>query len=96
MPYISPEAIMDLQLATGLSFSSSGDLNYMLTQVAVQYVEDRGLSYNTINDVLGALEGAKQEFYRRVAVPYEDKKRKANGDVYPEWLTGRKDTRGKR
>jgi hypothetical protein len=26
---------------------------------------------------------AKDEFYRRVVVPYEEKKRKENGDVYP-------------
>jgi hypothetical protein len=41
-----------------------------------------GLSYQTINDIVGALEGAKLEFYRRVAVPYEDKKIIENGDVF--------------
>jgi hypothetical protein len=48
----------------------------------VQYVSDHDLSYRTINDVLGALEGAKLEFYRRVAAPYEDQKIQENGDVY--------------
>jgi len=33
---------------------------------------------------MGALEGAKLEFYRRVVVPYEEKKMKENGDVYNE------------
>lgn len=34
-----------------------------------------------INDCIGACEGAKLEFYRRVASPYEDVKIKQNGDV---------------
>lgn len=59
-----------------------GELNYVFTILAKQYVEEFGLSYQTINDVIGALEGAKMEFYRRVAVPYEDQKIKENGDVY--------------
>jgi len=33
-------------------------------------------------DVLGALEGAKQEFYRRKVVQYEENKIAENGDVY--------------
>lgn len=33
-------------------------------------------------DIQGALECCKLEFYRRVAVPYEDRKIKLNGDVY--------------
>lgn len=41
------------------------------------------LNYQMINDVMGALESAKLEFYRRIAVPYEETKRKDNGDVYP-------------
>ena len=41
-----------------------------------------GNSYATINDIIGALEGAKMEFYRRVVAPYEDEKIKENGDVY--------------
>jgi hypothetical protein len=40
------------------------------------------LTYQTMNDCLGALEGAKLEFYRRVVVPYEEQKKYENGDVY--------------
>jgi len=40
------------------------------------------LRYQNINDLLGALEGAKLELYRRVAAPYEDEKVESNGDVY--------------
>jgi hypothetical protein len=61
---------------------SSGELNYAFTELAKLYMNQHGLSYQTINDIVGALEGAKAEFYRRVAVPYEDKKIEENGDVY--------------
>jgi hypothetical protein len=68
---------------------SVGELNYLLTRAACQYAEGRGLSYQTINDVIGALECAKQEFLRRVVGPYEDKKIEENGDVYPSYLVDR-------
>jgi hypothetical protein len=48
----------------------------------MRYANVQGLKYKTINDILGALEGAKMEFYRRVVVKYEDSKREENGDVY--------------
>lgn len=64
-----------------------GELNFAITTLVISFIKKEGLSYGAINDALGALEGAKQEFYRRVAVPYEDKKRSINGDVYPEaWV----------
>jgi len=62
--------------------SSAGELNYAITALAVAYITAHGLGYATINEVIGALECAKQEFYARVAGPYEDKKRLQNGDVY--------------
>jgi len=40
-------------------------------------------SYAELNEVIGVLECAKQELYRRVVAPYEDGKAKINGDVYP-------------
>lgn len=63
---------------------SAGELNYALTRLIINYLDDKGKSYQTINDCIGALEGCKIEFYRRVVVPYEDKKIKENGDVFPE------------
>jgi hypothetical protein len=60
-----------------------GELNYLLTQMALAYLAARGLNYAHANDVVGALESAKQEFYRRIVAPYEERKRAENGDVYP-------------
>lgn len=59
-----------------------GELNYGFSCLIDQYMAVKGLSYQTINDIVGALEGAKLEFYRRIAVPYEEKKLEENGDVY--------------
>jgi hypothetical protein len=61
---------------------TAGELNFMFTIYAQQYFKQHGQNYQAINDIMGALEGAKLEFYRRVAAPYEDQKIKENGDVY--------------
>ncbi len=39
-------------------------------------------NYQAINDCIGAVEGAKLEFYRLIAVPYEEKKILENGNAY--------------
>jgi hypothetical protein len=85
MPYITKEkraALVDLESAAEASIQTPGELNFCLTAVIMEYKRLHGLSYQTINDILGALEGAKLEFYRRVAVPYENAKMAENGDVY--------------
>lgn len=78
MPYLNTED----RIIARHKANNAGQLNYRLTEIIRQYVHDNGLSYATINDIVGALEGAKLEFYRRVAVPYENYKIKINGDVY--------------
>lgn len=60
---------------------NAGVLNYMFTAMALVYI-DRDESYQAYNDVIGALEAAKLELYRRRVAPYEDKKIEENGDVY--------------
>lgn len=78
MPYIT----QDRRREAWSHPNSAGELNYAFTNLIIGYLRP-GISYQTINDIIGALEGAKAEFYRRVVVPYEDKKIKENGDVYP-------------
>jgi len=80
MPYIQKSQRDALQ--TGKEPNNPGELNYLITGLLKEYTDIKGLSYQTINDVLGALEGAKAEYYRRVAVPYENGKLELNGDVY--------------
>ena len=83
MPYIKPANRANLNLHLELPHvNNPGDLNYLFTLLALRYVEHNDKSYQAINDVVGALEGCKLEFYRRFAAPYEDSKIKENGDVY--------------
>jgi hypothetical protein len=60
----------------------AGDLNYAFTVLAIDYIKRKGLNYQNINDILGALDGASKEFYRRMVSDYESKKAETNGDVF--------------
>lgn len=83
MPYV-PESVKKA-LDEELMFASTpGHLNYLFTKQIIDYIKLKGLSYQTINDVEGALQCCSKEFYERVARPYENQKIKSNGDVYPE------------
>lgn len=86
MPYIKQDVRKQFRDEANLGENPStvtpGELNYEITRKLTKYIEFNGLSYQTINDIIGALEGAKLEFYRRVVAPYEDTKIVENGDVY--------------
>lgn len=60
----------------------SGELNYAITELLNYWLIKNGVNYTEINTLIGVLECAKQELYRRIASPYEDEKKKQNGDVY--------------
>lgn len=79
MPYISKYARKSLDDGRGVP-EHPGELNYLFTKIALEYFK-RNRNYQGINDIIGALEGAKLEFYRRYAAPYEDIKLAENGDV---------------
>lgn len=82
MPYITPD---DRQrLKEGSLPATAGELNYAFTVAALDYMKAKGTSYQTFNDIVGALEGAKLELYRRMVAGYEDQKMFRNGDVYTE------------
>jgi hypothetical protein len=59
-----------------------GDLNYLITKLCLDYLAKKGEKYQTYNDIIGALDSAKMEFYIHQVRPYEDKKIAENGDVY--------------
>jgi len=80
MPYITPERREALQ--KGELPENAGELNYLFSVIGGNYIKRKGKSYQTFNDVIGALEGAKLELYRIVCSRYEDLKREINGDVY--------------
>ena len=90
MPYISKEVRhgMDKIISDYLDYlvkhkSSIGELNYLITKIILMYNTHIGDGrYSDYNDLMGVLECAKFELYRRRVGPYEDTKLKENGDVY--------------
>lgn len=86
MPYIKQEnRVIFSSLENEINkidISSPGELNYLVTLLIKRYCSFNGNNYRTYNDIMGALTGANLEFYRRIAVDYENLKIKENGDVY--------------
>lgn len=86
MPYLNKEDKKSFKEVTDAIASTlidtPGELNYLFTEIAKSYLELNGESYQRYNDLLGALEGAKLELYRRKVSTYENKKIEENGDVY--------------
>jgi len=75
------ESVLD-QLPT---FKSPGELNYFITKVLLEYENQKeGTSYQIYNDIIGALECIKQEFYRKIIVDFENYKCDFNGEVYED------------
>jgi hypothetical protein len=79
MPYIAQTA-RDRIANSGIPLTP-GDLNYIITTLCIEYIGSSP-SYETYNSIIGVLECAKIEFYRRAVAVYEDKKLRENGDVY--------------
>jgi hypothetical protein len=79
MPYLKNSDRIELEDRRP---QTSGELNYTITNLLIDYIDSKGTSYDVINSIIGVLECAKLEFYRRLAAPYEDTKIAENGDVY--------------
>jgi hypothetical protein len=86
MPYTKPKDREEME-RTGI-MTDVGDLTLQLTQVCIKYLTEEELSYQSIADVRAALWGTLTEIDRRVAFPYEDRKIRENGDVFPVSLLG--------
>lgn len=84
MPYIegTERFYSDVTMGDYRAARDPGTLNYQFTMLCLDYIKDVGEKYQTYNDIIGALEACKLEFYRRAIAPYEDQKIKENGDVY--------------
>lgn len=85
MPYVSKKDRVPLELTRNAK--TPGELNYLLTVTALDYLDHHKLNYETLNAIIGAFESAKREFQRRVVDPYEDDKMRHNGDLdqYDHW-----------
>jgi hypothetical protein len=56
-----------------------GEINYSFSRILAKSMGQT--SYSKIAMITGVLENIKQEFYRRIAASYEDKKIVENGDI---------------
>ncbi|SRR6266699_1441575 len=85
MPYITPEDRKWLDYILKDFFGKvdleAGQFNYLISRMLDDQVLEQEC-YKRFNELVGMLECAKLEFYRRVIAPYEDMKREKNGDVY--------------
>ncbi len=82
MPYVN-QSLRPALDSGRIEPRTTGELNYVLTQVILKYLENQGRRYATMNDIIGALGACGLEFNRRVVAPYEIEKIAENGDVYP-------------
>lgn len=94
MPYIVPsdrsrldpmiealaEEINQLAAEVEHPVAFAGLLNYACTRLAIKTMPEQ--RYWAIATVIGVLRNVADEFYRRVGVPYEDRKMAETGDVY--------------
>lgn len=84
MPYIKADIrpLFDGQIIEiSRSISNVGELNYVITSMIREFL-GKHARYSDYNAVIGVLECAKLEVYRRAVAPYEDQKIAENGDVY--------------
>jgi hypothetical protein len=97
MPYITPELRREIDplidtLADRLAAQAeaaeydgafTGLLNYTCTRLALAVIRRRfgRLRYWLIAALTGVFHNIASEFYRRVAVPYEDRQMAQSGDV---------------
>jgi hypothetical protein len=86
MPYVdkaSRERLFSPSSALGADIRTPGELNFVITRLCMKFLHSKEkIGYAEYNEVIGVLESAKQEFYRRCVAVYEDKKKKENGDVF--------------
>lgn len=83
MPYINQISRQELGRR---SPETVGELNFAVTGLLTRFLTDKGLNYTNYNNVIGVLECAKLELYRRMIAPYEDIRCQDNCDVYPQRL----------
>jgi hypothetical protein len=84
MPYIKQtrrEELLSKMQDLLLVKKNQGDLNYIISKILHSHLLSNGCNYATCNDIIGVLECAKLEFYRKIVSPYEDTKILENGDL---------------
>lgn len=81
MPYLPIDRKADLEFGE-IFPETAGDLNYAVTMQCLDFLDRSEGRYADYATIVGALECAKLEFYRRALAVYEDECIEHNGDVY--------------
>ncbi len=83
MPYITKAKRLAIEQGQH-GPATPGELNFVITMICNAYLEAdlKAPNYTTLNAIVGVLECAKLEFYRRIVSDYENEKIEENGDVY--------------
>jgi hypothetical protein len=90
MPYIRQERrasifrydpFTDQHIVQTAGIKNAGELNFAITKLIWTYFQNHR-DYQGHNDIVGALDNAKDEWKRRIQNNYEDLKCAENGDVY--------------
>lgn len=58
-----------------------GRLNYFIHKLTLEAIRQNGESYGAYKEIIGEIECAKLEIYRKMVAQYENKKIEENGDV---------------
>ena len=84
MPYIDKATryLLDKELLNLYStITEPGDLNYVFTHLIHKYIKWTRRDYCQLSAMIGTLECAKLELYRKIVAPYEDQKEVENGKI---------------
>lgn len=83
MPYIKAKDRIAVTPHSAHPARTIGELTFQIVALVNDYISVLPQDYALYAQVIGALDCAKTEFYRRVVAPYEDQKEHENGDVFP-------------
>lgn len=84
MPYINRKdrQMLDALVNNFMRYGKiHGRLNYFIYKLTKEAIRVNGESYGSYKEIIGELECAKLEIYRRMISKYEDKKIEENGDI---------------
>ena len=85
MPYIAQDDRNDFDdfrnEVANVDLKTAREIQYMIAIIVAEFMKNSDYRYQDMNNVMGALNGANLEFYRRYVAPYEDECIIKNGDV---------------
>ena len=82
MPYIKKEQRKKFDdIISNINCKDSGELNYVITNICLSFIKNKGLKYDTLNTICGVLKCVWDIINERIAKQYEKKKQRTNGDL---------------